>query len=168
MTLNQFVIANGLKQADAIILRKKLLAMVDHYAIFMGYRNITPVFIANYRDGVKEVTMAEMSTVLQTYQPTQIDRFPGPEHERLAAVNRAWSRVGERAYSYIKNNCEHFKNWVHHSENRSEQVRTAGNISLGLGGVALIAAVGAKNGKVAGIALILLLLGLFLKNAAEE
>lgn len=168
MTLNQFVKANDLKQADAIILRKKLLGMVDHYAIFLGYRNSTPVFVANYSTGVKEVTMEEMSSVLQTYQPTQIDRFPGAEDERRIAVQRAWSRIGERAYSYVKNNCEHFKNWVHHGENRSEQVRVAGNISLGAAGIATIAAIGSKNGKLAAVALILLLLGLFLKDAAED
>jgi hypothetical protein len=31
--------------------------------------------------------------------------------ERDAAVERAWSRVGERAYSVLLWNCEHFATW---------------------------------------------------------
>ncbi|MCB0476748.1 MAG: lecithin retinol acyltransferase family protein [Crocinitomicaceae bacterium] len=168
MTLHQFVVANDLKQADAIILRKKLLGMVDHYAIFLGYRNSNPVFVANYRDGVKEVSYKELSTILQTYQPEQIDRFPGPEAHRQLAVQRALSRIGERAYNYIANNCEHFKNWVHHGENRSQQVKNAGDVSLGIAAVAGVAAIGAKSEKAALVGMGFLLAGLLLREAAKD
>jgi hypothetical protein len=168
MTLNQFVTLNGIKQADAIILRKKILGMVDHYALFLGYRNSTPVFVANYRDGVKEVSPSEMSQLLEVYQPNQIEQFKGTELERKAAVNRALSRVGERAYNYISNNCEHFKQWVHTGEHRSDQVKTAAHISVGLGAAVGVAALANKSAKGTGIALGLLLLGAILHKAAED
>ncbi|CAG0988962.1 HRAS-like suppressor 3 [Flavobacteriales bacterium] len=168
MTLTQFIQVNNLQQADAIVLRKKLLGMVDHFAIFLGYRGNHPVFVANYRDGVKEVSVSEMRQLLQTLEPTQIDRFPGPEHQRKSAVRRAISRIGERAYSYIFNNCEHFKTWVHYGENRSKQVDTAGNVALGIGAGTAIAAIATKNPKVGAVALGLLLLGAILKDAADE
>lgn len=168
MTIHQFVVANDLKQADAIILRKKLLGMVDHFAIFLGYRNNNPVFVANYRDGVKEVTYKELSSILQTYQPEQIDRFPGPESQRHFAVQRALSRIGERAYNYIANNCEHFKNWVHHGENRSQQVKNAGDVSLGIAAVAGLAALSTKNEKAALVGMGFLLAGLLLREASKE
>lgn len=168
MTIPQFVIANDLKQADAIILRKKLLGMVDHYAIFLGYRDSAPVFVANYRDGVKEVSVKELSSILHTYQPEKIDRFPGTEVERSIAVNRALSRIGERAYSYITNNCEHFKNWVHHGENRSEQVKNAGNVSIGLAAAAGVLAISTKNQKFTIAAMSLLLIGLLFREAAKD
>lgn len=168
MTITQFIIVNNLQQADAIVLRKKFLGMVDHFAIFLGYRGNHPVFVANYRDGVKEVSSDEMRQLLQTLEPTTIDRFPGPEHERKFAVGRAISRIGERAYNYIANNCEHFKNWVHHGENRSKQVNTAGNIALGIGAGTAIAAIATKNPKAGAIAVGLLLLGAILKEAASD
>jgi len=168
MTLTQFVQQNGIKQADAIILRKKILGMVDHYAIFLGYRNNTPVFVANYREGVKEVSISEMSKILQTYEPAKIDPFPGPEKQRSIAVKRAMSRIGEKAYNYISNNCEHFKNWVHYGDNYSAQVNNVGNASIGIAAGVGIAAIATKNPKVAGIAAGLLLLGLILKVAADD
>ncbi|MDD2200068.1 MAG: lecithin retinol acyltransferase family protein [Bacteroidales bacterium] len=168
MTLTQFVQQNGIRQADAIILRKKILGMVDHYAIFLGYRNNIPVFVANYREGVKEVSISEMSEILHTYQPVKIDSFPGPENQRPIAVKRAMSRLGEKAYNYIANNCEHFKNWVHYGDNYSSQVNKAGNVSLGLGVGVGIAAIATKNPKVAGVAAGLLLLGAIFKAAADD
>ena len=168
MTLTKFVQINGLKPADAIILKKKILGMVDHYAIFLGFRNNIPVFVANYREGVKEVATSEMSSLLKTFEPNSIIPFPGKENERPFAVRRALSRIGEKAYNYISNNCEHFKNWVHYGENYSEQVDTAGNASLGIAAGLGIAAIATKNSKVAGIAAGLLLLGIILKVAADD
>lgn len=167
MTLTQFIQLNKLQQADAIVLRKKLLGMVDHYAIFLGYRGSQPIFVANYRDGVKEVSLNEMKQLLQTLEPTKIDRFPGLESQRKFAVDRAISRIGERAYNYITNNCEHFKNWVHFGENKSKQVDQVGNISIELGVSTAVAAIATKNPKVGFAAVGLLWLGTILKEAAE-
>lgn len=168
MTVNSLVTANNLRQADAIVLNKKFLGMVDHYAIFLGYRNSSPVFVANYKDGVKEVSISDMHEVLQTLQPTAIERFIGSEIERRAAVVRAFSRVGERAYNYFSNNCEHFKNWVHTGEHRSAQVNTAGNALLvGAAGTAIYA-IKNENPKAGLLALGLLLAGVYLKDVAED
>lgn len=168
MTVNSLITANSLRQADAIVLNKKFLGMVDHYAIFLGYRNSSPVFVANYKDGVKEVSINDMREVLQTLQPTKIDRFQGTEIQRKQAVNRALSRVGERAYNYFSNNCEHFKNWVHSGENRSEQVRKAGNTALVASAGTAIYAIANKSPKAGLFALGLLLAGVFLKDVAED
>lgn len=168
MTVNALLATNSLKQADAIVLNKKILGMVDHYAIFLGYRNSNPVFVANYKDGVKEVSISDMQEVLQTLQPTSIERFIGSEFERRAAVNRALSRVGERAYNYFSNNCEHFKNWVHSGEHRSSQVKKAGNALL-VGAVgSAIYAIKNESPKAGLLALGLLLAGVFLKDVAED
>lgn len=170
MTLTQFVQINGLKQADAIILRKKIIGMVDHYAVFLGFRNNMPVFVANYRDGVKEVSAKEMNEVLQTLEPVKIDPFPGNENERPIAVKRAMSRIGEKAYNYVSNNCEHFKNWVHFGENKSSQVKIVGNISTGMAvglGIITIASKNKSSGVIILIGL-LLILGFVLRTAAED
>lgn len=168
MTINSLIKTNNLRQADAIVLNKKILGMVDHFAIFLGYRNSTPVFVANYKDGVKEVSINDMKEILQTLQPTAIDRFHGTEIQRKQAVNRALSRVGERAYNYFSNNCEHFKNWVHSGEHRSEQVKKAGNTAIVASAGAAIYAIANKSPKAGLFALGLVLAGVILNDVAEK
>jgi len=168
MTLSQYIQTNGLKVADAIILRKKFLGMVDHYAIFMGFKNDNPVFVANYREGVKEVSKSEMYSLLKSLEPVKIEPFSGSEAERLKAIKRAEMRIGEKAYNYISNNCEHFKNWVHYGINSSSQVKKASNISIGIAVGLGVATLLTKKPKYAVLAYGLLLFGLALKAASEN
>lgn len=168
MNLQAIIMSNNLREADAVVLRKKILGMVDHFAIFVGYRGNNPIFVANYKDGVREVSNSEMKEVLKTLQPTAIQKFKGNEFERRNATRRALSRVGERAYNYVSNNCEHFKNWVHTGEHRSEQVNKAGNIALTVAAGSAINAIANKNAKSGAVAVGLLLLGAFLKDVSEK
>ncbi len=168
MALLEFIRINQIRPADAVVLRKKFLGMVDHYAVFVGYRGSQAIFVANYRDGVREVNPSEINRILDFLQPIKIDRFPGNEVERKFAIRRALSRIGERAYNYVANNCEHFKNWVHFGENYSKQVEVAGNVSLALGAGVLIGAVATENPKAGALGVGLLLTGLVLKNNADD
>ena len=168
MGLNYFVSSYGLKVADAIVVRKRVFAMVDHYVLYMGQRGGEPVFIANFQEGVKELTKEELSDKLLKYGPVRIEKFEGTEEERRYAFNRAWSRVGERAYNYLKNNCEHFKNWVHKGENFSGQVDSVGDVMTGLGAGTAIVGLVAKNSKTALWGTGIVLLGAMLKGLAGE
>ncbi len=140
MTLNQFIQKFAIQPADAIIMQKKLLGMVDHYVIYVGVdRNNDHRFVANYTKGVKVIPNHELAQFLEVLVPSKIDRFPGPYQNRTAAVNRALSRVGEKSYNYLTNNCEHFKNWVHRGEHKSHQVDNAiSGVAIGLGAIAVI------------------------------
>lgn len=168
MNLFEFVQNNCLREADAIILRKKFLGMVDHYAIYVGLRHGTPQFVANYNNGVQVVPMHEMGELMTKLEPREIERFPGNNYERKEALKRALSRIGEKAYSYVRNNCEHFKNWVHYGINSSDQVDKAGNIALGVGVGVGVLAIAKKYPKLALVGLVVVLIGLGLKDAAEE
>jgi hypothetical protein len=148
---------NDLKQADAVVLRKKFLGMVDHFAVFLGFDTFSkPVFVANYKDGVKQISEMELNDFLQKLEPTRIERFVGTEHERQQAVGRGVARIGEKAYDYFANNCESFKNYVQKGINYSLQAKNfngmAGAIGVGSGVVA-VTALASKNPKVAGWAL---------------
>lgn len=162
--INELINYNNLRPTDAIILKKKFIGMADHYALFMGYRNNEPLFIANYRDGVREVSAEDMQKYLQFLEPERIEYFEGNESERAEAINRAFSRLGERAYDYIANNCEHFKNWVHSGEHYSSQVNTAGNVALAAGAGAVIGGLAAKNKTAVAVGIGGLLLGAILKS----
>lgn len=169
MNIIEFVKINGLEEADAIVLRKKFLGMVDHYAIYIGVQNGFPRFIANYTNGgVRIIPLHEINEFMTKLKPTEIQKFVGNAYERTQALNRAISRIGENAYSFFSNNCEHFKNWVHYGENRSEQVNRAGNSVLGISAVVGITAVARKNPKIALVCLVGLLIGLALKDVATE
>ena len=126
MTLNQFIRTYNIRPADAIVLQKKFFGMVDHFAIYIGIKNGGHTFVANYTRGVQIITRNEMDTFLQMLIPIKIDRFPGKESERPKAIKRAISQIGKKGYSYLSNNCEHFKNWVHYGTPRSEQVERFG------------------------------------------
>lgn len=125
--INNLIKHNGLKKVDAIVMKKRLLGMVDHYVLYMGTENNIPIFIANYSGGVKHVPLKDIVFFLNTLEPTRILKFNGTEYERTQAIIRAWSRVGERSYDYIANNCEHFVNWVHSGKSYSTQVRDLGS-----------------------------------------
>jgi len=61
----------------------------------------------NTLQGVRLVSLAE-------FAPDGITRVRNPDAtlaQRAAAVDRAASRIGERSYNLILNNCEHFANW---------------------------------------------------------
>ena len=168
MSINEFIRVNSLKQTDALVLRKRFFGMVDHYVLFMGYRANKPIFVANYKDGVKEVSASEINKYLQVLEPSTIERFDGNDSERMIAFRRALSRIGEKAYNYFGNNCEHFKNWVHHGENFSTQVNIAGKTAM-VAGVGLgVVGFAKKYPKTALVGAGLLLVGALLKEVSNE
>jgi len=144
---------NNLQPADALVLKKKFLGMVDHFAIFLGYDDSNePFIVANYKDGVQRVSKHELDLFLQKLEPTRIERFVGSETERKAAVKRAVSRIGERAYDYFSNNCESFKNYVQKGVNYSRQAENFNEVAgaVGIGSAVVgVAALASKSPKVA-------------------
>jgi hypothetical protein len=53
----------------------------------------------------------------------EVISHPFAKYAGLAAVHRAVSRLGERNYRLLTNNCEHFCLWCLFGHGRSEQVR---------------------------------------------
>jgi len=52
----------------------------------------------------------------------RVERIPPDPTTGKDVVRRARSRLGERCYDLLKNNCEHFCNWCQLGEARSEQI----------------------------------------------
>ncbi len=170
MNINLFIVQKNIMPADAIILRKKFFGMLDHYVIYLGTntKNNEHQFVANYVDGVKIVPNDEIHSLLQVYVPSDIDRFPGKESERPSALQRAWSRIGEKAYNIVSNNCEHFKNWVHLGIETSSQVGTLGG-ALTIGGLGLtLLGAGKKNKTTIVWGVIILLIGILVATFANR
>lgn len=149
MTIDQFIQTYNIREADAIIMQKKLFGMVDHYVIYLGVHDNQHTFVANYTKGIQVISNSELQKFLQMLVPKNIDRYPGPESERYLAVQRAISRIGEKAYNYVSNNCEHFKNWVHRGRPSSEQVDNAADALMVAGAGLAIGGAAAKSEKAA-------------------
>lgn len=168
MNINKYVLRNELRPADAIVLRKKFMGMFSHYAIFLGYENGQPQFVANFFKGVKIIPNKEINEQLKTYKPQKIERFKGNTYQRQSAIERAWSKIGEKAYGLASNNCEHFKNWVHYGKAISKQVDNIGTGSLILGTVMTIGGGLSSNAKARNWGIASLILGGVLKSLAEK
>ena len=54
--------------------------------------------------------------------PVHVGRVPAESMHGEDIVRRARSRLGERCYDVLRNNCEHFCNWCQVGESRSKQV----------------------------------------------
>lgn len=170
--VNELVRRHNLRIIDAIVLRKRFIGMVDHYVLFAGYNNEQkPIFLANYKTGVQFVPHSDMVKYLDMLEPERIIFFKGNEIQRSHAIERAKSRIGEKAYDYLANNCEHFVTWVHTGKHNSKQVANAGTGLMVAGAVAAIGGA-AKNKEAAlGLGVGALLLGALLKfgfNDSEE
>jgi hypothetical protein len=162
--ITELISRNNLTIIDAIVLRKKFIGMVDHYVLFGGYNNENePVFLANYRTGVQFVPHSDMIKYLNILEPERIVRFKGNTIERSQAIERANSRIGERAYDYFANNCEHFVTWVHTGKHNSKQVADAGFGLMAAGAVAALGGASQKSDTVVFLGLGAVLLGALLK-----
>lgn len=150
--VNTAIQQHNIEQMDVVVIRKIKGAFVDHYAIFLGYdlNNEEPVFIANYpsTSGNKTVQLIPWEDIL--YYGSQMDLsrvrpFEGTEKERQVALGRACDMIGQKKYSLVFNNCEHFANYVQCGKAYSQQTRiTSGSVLA----ASTVVACTAKNPKV--------------------
>jgi hypothetical protein len=158
MNIYQFISLNKLKPADAVELACRQAGFPMHYAIYLGIRHGQPTFIANITEGIRVIQGKQLLDFVAKYEVTDIERFTGTMGERTAILKRAISRLGEKGYNLVFNNCEHFKNWVLHNESKSKQVIRIGS-TIAISGVFLyiIGAATQKRGlQKAGLILLLI------------
>jgi hypothetical protein len=160
MNIDYFVAANRLQPADAVVLNKKIFGMVDHFAIYLGIQRFEHQFAANYIDGVKVIPKNDLDLFLKEMVATKVERFPGPEHKRGEALKRAINRIGERAYSFFANNCEHYKNDVHYGIKTSSQVTKAGLVVAAGGFGVMLTGVGKKTSEAIWWGIIIMIVGI--------
>jgi hypothetical protein len=92
----------------------------SHHGIYVGNDRVIHYagWFHSARGLVEEVTIKEFSEG----RPYSIGRKPANRQRGEQIVRRARSRLGERCYHLLRNNCEHFCNWCQLGECRSEQV----------------------------------------------
>jgi hypothetical protein len=105
-----------------------------HHGIYMGNGRVIHYagWLRGTRGLVEEVTLQEFTRG----HPYRIGRMPPDRRAGEDIVRRARSRLGERRYNLLRNNCEHFCNWCQLGECRSEQVEALVKPALLLVGIA--------------------------------
>jgi hypothetical protein len=91
-----------------------------HHGIYVGGgRVIHYAGWISYRHGLIEVTALGN---FAGRHPIRVGRVPTESLHGEDIVRRARSRLGERCYDVLENNCEHFCSWCQVGESRSSQV----------------------------------------------
>ncbi|MBV9724995.1 MAG: lecithin retinol acyltransferase family protein [Gammaproteobacteria bacterium] len=105
-----------------------------HHGIYTGNGRVIHYagWLRGTRGLVEEVTLDEFSRG----HPYRIGRMPPDRRTGEDIVRHARSRLGERRYNLLRNNCEHFCNWCQLGECRSEQVEALVKPALLLVGIA--------------------------------
>jgi hypothetical protein len=95
-----------------------------HHGIYTGDGKVIQYGALKYdiiRKPVEEVSLEEFAQGRLIYVVTHAQaRF-----EAEQSIARARSRLGEKHYRLLTNNCEHFVEWCLHDEHRSFEVETA-------------------------------------------
>jgi hypothetical protein len=104
-----------------------------HHGIYLGHGKVIHYagWFSSAGGLIEEVTLEQFTKG----RPYGIGRLPPDRHAGEEVVRRARSRLGERRYQLLKNNCEHFCNWCQLGECRSEQVETFMKPALWLIGI---------------------------------
>jgi Lecithin retinol acyltransferase len=91
-----------------------------HHGIYLGAGRVIHYAgrIKYPRGLIEEISLAEFSEG----RAFRADILHSGRFNANEIVRRARSRLGERRYDLLRNNCEHFCNWCRLGENRSLQV----------------------------------------------
>jgi len=95
-----------------------------HHGIYVGSGNVVHYGALMYdliRKPVEEVSMAAFAEGRPVYVVTHCEEAFEPDE----VIRRARSRLGEKKYRLLSNNCEHFVEWCLHDKHRSFQVEVA-------------------------------------------
>jgi len=125
-------------QAGDVIFTDHIL--IRHYGVYAGrgrvihYAGENSIFDANI--GIREISLEQFAKdgkygVLQFTRKQGVNQFSGTE-----TVRRARSRIGERSYNLIFNNCEHFAFWCKTGNSKSRQVESVITTAIVLGTIA--------------------------------
>jgi Lecithin retinol acyltransferase len=91
-----------------------------HHGIYVGAGNVIHYagWIRYPRGLVEEISIEDFAGT----SPVRIGRTPARPDHGADIVGRARSRLGERCYNLLRNNCEHFCNWCQVGHSSSSQV----------------------------------------------
>ncbi len=114
-----------------------------HYGVYVGKGQVIH-YAGTGGDWDTDVAVrkVDMKSFLRDADTYMICKFPqksrNPRYRRYTnkeTVERAYSRLGERKYDLLTNNCEHFAVWCHTNIAESRQVERADLLLHGITGL---------------------------------
>lgn len=122
--LQNYLYHHDIEDGDVVVINaKRGFDPFRHFAAYVGNGQ----FIANLPPGIQVIEGAEIWDYFDDYSLLEVRKFQGTMHERFLAVNRAWELYNsgeyDDNYSYVRNNCEHFGNYVQDGQRYSKQVQ---------------------------------------------
>lgn len=122
----------GFKRGDHLVSGR---FWYEHHGIYIGRGRV--IHYAGLSDGLSGAPIVKTSlAAFANGHEIEVQPHGGRRYGRRRTVERARSRLGEDCYSVIFNNCEHFVNWCIEGEHRSDQVRNASLLAVGLAALA--------------------------------
>lgn len=112
------------------------LLSYDHHAIYIGDNKVI-----HYNNWI--VRIDSLSDFLKN-SPFQIMQHINPKYSNEEVKNRALSKLNEKKYNILLNNCEHFANWCIDGKKESRQAKISIQASIfiiAIAGITAIAAV---------------------------
>jgi len=121
-----------------------------HYGIYVGNGRVIHYATKNGDFGedikVRETSLGNFAGEGKCTPMPPVEGCTGAnQFSPTETVRRARSRLGEKAYSLLFNNCEHFALWCKYGTSKSVQVEKAVTTALALGAVAVITYIAAKS-----------------------
>lgn len=93
----------------------------QHHGIYVGNGHV--IHYAGFSRGQRRGPVERISiTDFASGFSVTVDREANPRYDGAEVARRALSRLGERDYRLLTNNCEHFCSWCLFGEGRSRQV----------------------------------------------
>ena len=117
--------------------------LYKHYAIYTGGGKVIHYSAENSDFGievkVREISLEQFTKddnckLIKCIRNRSNVKVFSPEE----TVNRARSRLGEKSYNLVFNNCEHFALWCKYGENKSVQVEKALGVVVLLGSAVIV------------------------------
>ena len=133
---------------------------VVHWSSGMpGYASFTDIITRKFAAEIRRTPFADFGDPANVHV-----RDYGTSFEADEVIRRALSRVGEKGYCLVGNNCEHLATWCKIGKHQSEQVKQVNGVSAsvlrlgrtGVGGVRILSRLGGvpglrKRGVIAGL-----------------
>ena len=110
---------NGKKLAPGDHIKSKRLAY-SHHGIYLGNK-----IVAHYSGLCENLSGGPVEVCSIEKFKSGSDLILEKRKGNIRSPQRALSRLGEKKYNLIKNNCEHFASWASQGKNKSTQVENA-------------------------------------------
>ncbi|WP_446898607.1 lecithin retinol acyltransferase family protein [Clostridium sp. LBM24168] len=94
----------------------------DHYGVYVGNNRVIHYCSSNGRVSDTEIQETNIYPYFNKDKYFVLDLGEGAKFSSYETVKRAKSRLGEKNYNLLQNNCEHFAVWAKTGSSRSYQL----------------------------------------------